>query len=150
MPRHLPLGKILLAALLIAAPTPSLSQHHSGAWHGGGGWHGGGWRGGYGRVYGYGSYYGYRPYGYAYGGYYGWGGYPYYGAALGVLLAPLFWQPRVYYYPYPPSPPPPPMQHCQDGSLVPMGSYCPQHPVAVPAPVETPPPALPAPTPERG
>ena len=55
---------------------------------------------------------------------------------LGSVLVPR----PVYVYPVPAPPPPAPAtQQCPDGSIIPVGTYCP-----------APPQAAPAPAPERG
>jgi len=135
---------LFLEALLIAFPSGSIAQRYAPY---------GGWHGGYpGSHYAYGGYYHrpyygyvvyrpYRPYYPYYGGYYR---YPVWGM-LGVMIAP----PPVYVYPVPPPPPvAPPIQHCPDGSAIPIGSYC-AAPPAAPAPAPVPAP-VPQPAPERG
>ena len=145
MPRHLPdrLG-LILAGLLIAIPGPSIAQRYGPRPYGGW-WHGG---------YGYAGYRAWPAYG-GYRGYYGYYGYPryYWPYRYGVILGPVI--PVAYLPPPPPPPPPPPvvLQHCSDGSTIPVGSYCPAPApvVSTPAPAAPPPPvAIPQPAPERG
>jgi hypothetical protein len=60
---------------------------------------------------------------------------------IGSMMVPR----PVYVYPVPPPPQhaAPATQQCPDGSVIPVGSYCPAPPQAAPAPA-------PAPAPERG
>lgn len=148
MPSRFARGRALvLATLLIALPSQSSAQFYGPMRYGPG------WRVGYPGVrygypgYAYRPYYGYAPYQPYYGGYYGYYGWGYLGAMLGAIFAP---PPPVYVYPVavPVSVAPPPIQHCPDGSTIPMGSQC---AIAAPAPAPTPAPMpAPQPAPERG
>ena len=115
MLRHLPLGRAVVLAVLLAMPSESLARHHGGGWHGAGGHayrsaYAGGYRSwsgyaGYRAPYGYRSYGGY-PYYARYVGYPRYYGYPgYYGVAFRPLIVPVpIFVPVAY-------PPPPALRH---------------------------------------